>query len=144
MSEADMFLDEVKRYLEAPRDQRFYNKQSCKDRMKYINQEDLINALKKMNLQELRYVMGCGVPGSANTIAVQLVRVRRKEYDKFLKMQSREIISDEKIDLPEEPQSVTISTEDKDSWEEQNEPEPKGSSVEEAIRAFKEGRESDL
>lgn len=144
MDEIQTFLEDVKRALNAAPDQRLYNKGSIRDRMKWMEQNKLIEALKQMNLQELRYCMGCGIPGSANTEAIRLVQIRRKEFDKFLEMQSRKKLELDAQEKQSPHQTVTVSTEDKDSWSENDASETKGSRLSKALQSFKEGREGDL
>ena len=91
MSEAEYFIKDVQTYMNGEKSQRMYNKGAMKDRMRFMKQDDLIDGLAKLNLQELRYCMGCGIPGTANTAAIELIRARQSEYDKFMDMQSRRL-----------------------------------------------------
>lgn len=144
MSEIDSFLSDIRIYVAAPKDQRAWNRTATRDRMKYLKQEDLIEALTRMNLQELQYCMGCGIPGTANTEAIKLVRIRREEFNKFLERQSKKRVElNEKGSLELENQA-TISVNENNEWSNENESESKGSSLSKALLAFKEGRESDL
>lgn len=144
MSEVDYFIDEIKRYVAAPRDQRAMNRSSTKDRMRYMDQKDLIESLERMNLKELQYCMGCGIPGSANTEAIHLVRVRQQEFNKFLERQSKKRVELNERGGAELDNSVTVSTDDKEQWKENDESDSSGSGLEKAIRAFEKGRESNL
>ena len=52
--------------------------------MKILDQEKLINWIKEMNLKELQYCQGAGIPGHANTIALELIKERKDALDKYL------------------------------------------------------------
>lgn len=144
MTEIDSFLDDVKRYLHAPKDERHYNKTALRDRMKWMKQEELMEALKKMNIKELQYVMGCGVPGSANTEAIRIMKQRREEMEKFLERQSKKAAELKDIGEQQiEAESISLNDEINQS-EEINESTSEGSGLTKALRAFEKGRERDL
>ena len=58
-------------------------KQDTKKYVKYLmcsaKPEDLMEELESLNLNELRMVQGCGVPGEAWTYCNELIRKRKKE-----------------------------------------------------------------
>ena len=83
--------------------------------MKMLSQEDLIDFLKEMNLKELQYCQGAGVPGHANTIALQLIKQRKEDMIKYLETKGSERI--EKVESEEAQWSgVTVTTEDEEAW----------------------------
>ncbi|MEA3222367.1 MAG: hypothetical protein U9P49_04280 [Thermodesulfobacteriota bacterium] len=111
--------------------------------MKTSSQEDLIASLKSMNLEELRYAQGCGIPGHANTIALDLLRIRKSEYKKFMESQSKRSVpeteSEKRLSL-----TTQVSTDDKNAWKQPGEKdEEDDESGESAIHAFESGRKGD-
>lgn len=119
------------------------NKNYVRYEMKNLSQEDLIDDLKSMNLAELRYVQGAGVPGHANLICMQLIAKRKQEYNEFLKQQSRRKINsveaEHELDLTTKEDgneaSVSVEVDDDD--------ENSTAGMEKALSAFKTGREND-
>ena len=119
------------------------NKNYVRYEMKNLSQEDLIKDLKNMNLAELRYVQGAGVPGHANLICMQLIAKRKKEYDEFLKQQSRRPI--ESVEAEHELNLTTVKTASKpNSYIEVDKDEKEAlTGMEKAVSAFEAGRERD-
>ena len=76
--------------------------------MKMLDQEDLISWLKEMNLKELQYCQGAGIPGHANTVALELIRERKKRMAEYLEGKGSEMITDLKVERPQE-QDASIS-----------------------------------
>jgi len=52
--------------------------------MKSIDQEDLIKHLGTLNYPELKAVVSCGVPGHAQTHALQMLKTKRDALDAFV------------------------------------------------------------
>lgn len=144
MSEVDYLIEDVSRCVNAPKDQRGWNRTSIMERMKSMEQEPLIESLQKMNLKELQYCMGCGIPGSANTEAIKLVRVRQQEFKVFLENQSKKRVELNEKGSKEIHSSVNVSIDDKDAWSENDESDSSGKGLSKALLAFEKGRESDL
>jgi hypothetical protein len=135
------FVEKVRRYMSDKPEYRQQNKNYVRYEMKNLSQEDLIKDLKTMNLAELRYVQGAGVPGHANLICMQLIAKRKKEYDEFLKQQSRRPI--ESVEAEHELSLTTVKLESKTNshTEVDNNEEKAPSRMEKAISAFEAGRE---
>jgi len=119
------------------------NREYMKYEMKTLSQEDLIASLKGMNLEELRYAQGAGIPGHANTIALDLLRIRKAEYKKFMESQSKRVIpeteSEKRLSL-----TTQVSTEDEKAWKQPGEDtEEDDESGESAVHAFEAGRKRD-
>ena len=119
------------------------NREYMKYEMKVASQEDLIESLKTMNLEELRYCQGAGIPGHANTIAIDLLKIRKSEYKKFMGQQSKiaipEVESEKRLSL-----TTQVSTEDEKAWKQPGETdEEDDESGESAVHAFEAGRKSD-
>jgi len=139
----DSFIEKVRRYMHDKPEYRQQNREYMKYEMKVSGQEDLIASLKSMNLEELRYCQGAGIPGHANTIALDLLRIRKDEYQKFMNQQSNttipEVESEKRLSL-----TTQVSTDDKDAWkqpgENDEEVDKKGES---AVHAFESGRKKD-
>lgn len=135
------FVEKVRRYMSDKPEYRQQNKNYVRYEMKNLSQEDLIKDLKTMNLAELRYVQGAGVPGHANLICMQLIAKRKKEYDEFLKQQSRRPI--ESVEAEHELNLTTVkSASEPNSYVEvKNNEEKAPSGMEKAVSAFEAGRE---
>ena len=108
----------VRKYMTDKPEYRAQNLSYMRYEMKMLSQEDLIDFLKEMNLKELQYCQGAGVPGHANTIALQLIKQRKEDMIKYLETKGSERI--EKVESEEAQWSgVTVTTEDKDQWDQQ-------------------------
>ncbi len=119
------------------------NREYMKYEMKVSSQEDLIESLKSMNLEELRYCQGAGIPGHANTIAIDLLKIRKSEYKKFMNQQSKiaipEVESEKRLSL-----TTQVSTDDEKAWKQPGEnDEEDDESGESAVHAFEAGRKRD-
>ena len=119
------------------------NREYMKYEMKVSSQEDLIESLKSMNLEELRYCQGAGIPGHANTIAIDLLKIRKSEYKKFMNQQSKiaipEVESEKRLSL-----TTQVSTDDKKAWKQPGETDEEvDESGESAVHAFEAGRKRD-
>lgn len=136
-------IEKVRKYMTDKPEFRQQNKNYLRYEMKTLSQEDLIDELKSMNLEELRYAQGAGVPGHANLICMQLIARRQKEYNNFMKEQSKRKIDE--VEAEKELSLTTqVSTEEKDKWEEPGEDaEETSESVEDSFSAFEAGREGD-
>lgn len=83
--------------------------------MKMMEQEDLISYLKDMNIKELQYCQGAGVPGHANTIVLQLLKQRKQEMQEYLENKGSERINEVDAEKAQDL-GVTVTTEDKEAW----------------------------
>ena len=111
--------------------------------MKMLSQEDLIGFLKEMNIKELQYCQGAGVPGHANTITLQLIRERKKRMSAYLDGEGSEPIEEVEAERPQDPDAI-VSTDDPGQWTEPGEGNKE--EVKDAIEPIhtpKERRESD-
>lgn len=95
------------------------NLEYIRSQLRIMDQEDTIDMLKEMNLEQLRYCMGAGIPGHANTIAIELLRKRREERAAFLAQEDVERIEETEVEkklmlttAPSLQQKATISVED--------------------------------
>jgi len=107
--------EKVRKYMTDKPAYRAQNLSYMRYEMKMMSQEDLIDQLKEMNLKELQYCQGAGVPGDANTIVLQLIRKRKEDMIKYLETKGSERIEKTKFEISREG-GVTVSTEDKDTW----------------------------
>jgi len=76
--------EKIKQYMGDPGHMRRENLAYLRYHMKILDQEKLINWIKEMNLKELQYCQGAGIPGHANTIALELIKERKDALDKYL------------------------------------------------------------
>ena len=90
--------------------------------MKMMEQEDLIDQLKEMNLRELQYCQGAGVPGHANTVVLQLLRQRKQEMKDYLENKGSRRIEEVESEVPQDP-GASISVDEKGDWDEEEEKE---------------------
>jgi len=139
----DSFIEKVRRYMHDKPEYRQQNREYMKYEMKVASQEDLIASLKSMNLEELRYCQGAGIPGHANTIALDLLRIRKDEYKKFMESQSKRSVpeteSEKRLSL-----TTQVSTDDPNAWKQPGEDDKEADdSGESAIHAFEAGRKRD-
>jgi len=110
--------------------------------MKMMEQEDLIDQLKEMNLKELQYCQGAGVPGHANTIVLQLLKMRKDEMKEYLESKGSKRIEVVDAEIPQDP-GVTVSSEDTDAWSENNQTAPEEKQDgKHGIHTSKKGRKS--
>lgn len=111
--------------------------------MKMLDQEDLISWLKEMNLKELQYCQGAGIPGHANTVALELIRERKKRMAEYLEGKGSEMITDLKVERPQE-QDASISVDENGEWDEEAEAINEGDEdAKQPVHTSKKGRESD-
>lgn len=111
--------------------------------MKMLDQEDLINWLKEMNLKELQYAQGAGIPGHANTIALQLIAQRKKDMEEYLQTKGSERIDEVEAEKPL-AYAARVSTEEKEAWSEPTvEVEEEEEDAGDEIRSSEERRERD-
>ena len=143
MIKTDSFIEKVRRYMHDKPEYRQQNREYMKYEMKVSSQEDLIESLKSMNLEELRYCQGAGIPGHANTIAIDLLKIRKSEYKRFMGQQSKiaipEVESERRLSL-----TTQVSTDDEKAWKQPGETDEEvDESGESAVHAFEAGRKSD-
>jgi len=69
--------------------------------MKSIDQEDLIKHLGTLNYPELKAVVSCGVPGHAQTHALQMLKTKRDALDAFVASDGVEAIMETETEDPE-------------------------------------------
>lgn len=86
------FLGRVKQFIHDQKPYRKGNLEYVRSAIRYMDQEELIRMLKILSLDELKYVMGAGICGHANTIAIELLRLRQKERQEFLSKEKVEPI----------------------------------------------------
>jgi len=129
--------EKIRKYMTDKPEYRRENLRYLNYDMKMKDQETLIGYLKEMNLKELQYAQGAGIPGHANTIALQLMSERRKDMEEYLNTKGSEPIPEIeaerrlmlttapslKTDKEAKPKKkaedlpqVEISTEDKEAW----------------------------
>lgn len=70
--------------------------------MKSIEQEDLIQHLTTLNYPELKAVVSCGVPGHAQTHALQMLKKKRDALDAFVATDGVEAIMETEVEEKEE------------------------------------------
>jgi hypothetical protein len=135
--------EKVRRYMTDLPEYRQQNKKYCGYEMKMMDQEVLIAHLKEMNLKELQYCQGCGIPGHANTIALQLIRLRKKEMDEYLKTKGSVPIEKVESEVKQvatgefKPDGIERSFSTNDA------PEEAETDGESRVQTSKEGRNSD-
>ena len=135
--------EKIRKYMTDKPEYRRENLRYLNYEMKMLDQSDLISWLKEMNLKELQYAQGAGIPGHANTIALQLIAQRKKDMEEYLRTKGSEPIPEVEAEKPILSE-VKVSTEDKEAWV-----EPEDLPTEEAedggdkVHASKEGRERD-
>jgi len=66
--------------------------------MKSIDQEDLIQHLTTLNYPELKAVVSCGVPGHAQTHALQMLKTKRDALDAFVASDGVEAIMETNVE----------------------------------------------
>ena len=66
--------------------------------MKSIDQEDLIKHLGTLNYPELKAVVSCGVPGHAQTHALQMLKTKRDALDAFVASDGVEAIMETNVE----------------------------------------------
>jgi len=66
--------------------------------MKSIDQEDLIQHLGTLNYPELKAVVSCGVPGHAQTHALQMLKTKRDALDAFVASDGVEAIMETNVE----------------------------------------------
>lgn len=69
--------------------------------MKSIDQEGLIKHLGTLNYPELKAVVSCGVPGHAQTHALQMLKTKRDALDAFVASDGVEAIMETETEDPE-------------------------------------------
>ena len=69
--------------------------------MKSIDQEDLIKHLGTLNYPELKAVVSCGIPGHAQTHALQMLKTKRDALDAFVRSDGVEAIIETEVEDPE-------------------------------------------
>ena len=111
--------------------------------MKMMDQKSLINQLKEMNLKELQYCQGAGVPGDANTIALQLIQKRKEDMSEFLDTKGSERIEKVEFEISRDP-GASISVDEKGEWDEEAKAINEGDEdAKQPVHTSKKGRESD-
>lgn len=66
--------------------------------MKGIDQEELIQHLTTLNYPELKAVVSCGVPGHAQTHALQMLKKKRDALDAFVATDGVEAIMETQVE----------------------------------------------
>lgn len=66
--------------------------------MRSIEQEDLIQHLATLNYPELKAVVSCGVPGHAQTHALQMLKTKRDALDAFVASDGVEAIMETNVE----------------------------------------------
>ena len=135
--------EKVRRYMTDKKEYRRENLRYMLYEMKMLDQEDLISWLKEMNLKELQYCQGAGIPGHANTVALELIRERKKRMAEYLEGKGSEMITDLKVERPQE-QDASISVDENGEWDEEAEAINEGDEdAKQPVHTSKKGRESD-
>ena len=135
--------EKVRKYMTDKPEYRAQNLNYMRYEMKMMSQEDLIDQLKEMNLKELQYCQGAGVPGHANTIVLQLLKMRKDEMQEYLESKGSKRINEVDAEKPQDP-GVTISSDDETAWEDPaNIDKEDIKDGEHGIHTSKKGRESD-
>jgi len=112
----NILQEKVRKYMTDKPEYRAQNLNYMRYEMKMMDQEALISDLKDMNIKELQYCQGAGVPGHANTVVLQLLKQRKQEMQDYLINQGSQRIEKVKSELPQ-PQTATVSSEDKEAWD---------------------------
>jgi len=135
--------EKIRRYMTDKPEYRRENLRYLNYEMKMLDQEDLINWLKEMNLKELQYAQGAGIPGHANTIALQLIAQRKKDMEEYLQTKGSERIDEVEAEKPL-AYAARVSTEEKEAWSEPTvEVEEEEEDAGDEIRSSEERRERD-
>ena len=135
--------EKVRRYMTDKPEYRQQNLNYMRYEMKMMEQEDLIDQLKEMNLKELQYCQGAGVPGHANTIVLQLIKQRKQQMTEYLESKGSERIEEVDAEIPQQP-DATVSSEDKKAWKAEDLALEEGlENAKQPIHTSKKGRESD-
>ena len=135
--------EKIRRYMTDKPEYRRENLRYLNYEMKMLDQEDLINWLKEMNLKELQYAQGAGIPGHANTIALQLIAQRKKDMEEYLQTKGSERIDEVEAEKPL-AYAARVSTEEKEAGSEPTvEVEEEEEDAGDEIRSSEERRERD-
>ena len=76
--------------------------------MKSIDQEDLIKHLGTLNYPELKAVVSCGVPGHAQTHALQMLKTKRDALDAFVASDGVEAIMETNVEEGEDETNGSV------------------------------------
>lgn len=66
--------------------------------MKPMDQEELIQHLGTLNFPELKAVVSCGIPGHAQTYALQMLKKKRDALDAFVATDGVEAIMETEVE----------------------------------------------
>jgi len=111
----NILQEKVRKYMTDKPEYRAQNLNYMRYEMKMMDQEALISDLKDMNIKELQYCQGAGVPGHANTVVLQLLKQRKQEMQDYLNNQGSQRINT--VDS-EHKQSgyASVTVDDKEAW----------------------------
>jgi hypothetical protein len=128
----------IKDYMRDRPEYRKGNLDYVRSQLKYLPQEEVIDMLKEMSLDELRYTQGAGIPGHAYLIGMELIEQRKKERKDHMSKEKVERIEETDVERelmlttapslnPPAPHSepkqskktskVKISVDEQDKWQ---------------------------